>query len=157
MNEQTKRFTNRSVIITGAAGGIGSALSRRFLSEGAKVCAVDLKTETLDKLALDLGFPAELMTVEADISSEESCRNLSAQVKEKWGAVDILVNNAGWFPFTAFEEISYAEWRKVCAVNLDSTFLITRAILPLMKSSQAQPQILRKQFVRLTCGANLIQ
>lgn len=131
------RFSNKSVIVTGAAGGIGSAIARRFLSEGAKVCAVDLATDALEKLALDLGSPIELMTVEADISSEENCRNLSDRIKQEWGAVDILVNNAGWFPITPFEEISYAEWRKVLAVNLDGHFLVTRAILPLMKSSQA--------------------
>jgi NAD(P)-dependent dehydrogenase (short-subunit alcohol dehydrogenase family) len=137
MNKQTKRFSNKSVIITGAAGGIGSAMSRRFLAEGAKVCAVDLQAEALDKLAIELGSPAELMIVETDISSEESCKNLWEQVKKNWGAVDVLVNNAGWFPITPFEEISYEEWRKVCAVNLDGTFLVTRAILPLMKSSRA--------------------
>jgi NAD(P)-dependent dehydrogenase (short-subunit alcohol dehydrogenase family) len=137
MNDQTNRFSNKSVIITGAAGGIGSAMSRRFLAEGAKVCAVELKTEALDKLVIELGSPAELMIVETDISSEESCKNLSEQVKKNWGAVDVLVNNAGWFPITPFEEISYEEWRKVCAVNLDGTFLVTRAILPLMKSSHA--------------------
>ena len=53
-----------------------------------------------------------------------------------WGAVDILVNNAGRFPVTPFEEISYAEWREVCAINLDGPFLVTRAILPLIKTSK---------------------
>lgn len=131
------RFKNKSVIITGAAGGIGSAITRRFLAEGARVCAVDQTAEGLDDLLLELGSPAELITVEADISSEESCRNLSDRVKKEWGRVDILVNNAGWFPITPFEEITYDEWRKVCAVNLDGTFLLTRAVLPLLKSSRA--------------------
>ena len=137
MNEQTTRFTNKCVVITGAAGGIGSAIVRRFLSEGAKVCASDQTADALDKLAQELGSPSELMTVAADISSEENCRDLAAQVEEKWDGVDILVNNAGWFPITPFEEISYTEWRKVCAVNLDGPFLVTRAILPLMKASSA--------------------
>lgn len=137
MNEQTKRFSNKSVIVTGAAGGIGSAIVRRFLSEGAKVCASDQTADGLDKLARELGSPAELMTVEADISSEESCQNLAAEAEKNWGAVDIVVNNAGWFPVTPFEEISYDEWRKVCAVNLDGPFLVSRAILPLMKTSRA--------------------
>lgn len=137
MNEPTKRFSNKSVIVTGAAGGIGSAIVRRFLSEGAKVCASDQTADALDKLARELNSPEELMTAEADISSEESCQNLAAQVEKKWGAADILINNAGWFPVTPFEEISYVEWRKVCAVNLDGPFLVTRAILPLMKTSPA--------------------
>lgn len=137
MSEQMMRFSNKFVIITGAAGGIGSAVTHRFLAEGAKVCAVDLEKKALDKLVADLGSPDDLMTATADISSEESCRNLSERVKKEWGAVDVLVNNAGWFPITPFEEITYDEWRKVCAINLDGSFLLTRAILPLMKSSRA--------------------
>ncbi|MBP5977778.1 SDR family oxidoreductase [Brasilonema sp. CT11] len=148
------RFSNKFVIITGAAGGIGSAITRRFLSEGAKVCAVDNRTEALNQLVLDLdspfGFavayggrpsysavsPDALLAIKADVSSESSCKNLSAQVQQTWGAVDILVNNAGKFPVTPFEEISYAEWREVCAINLDGPFLVTLAILPLIKVSK---------------------
>lgn len=137
MKEQTKRFSNKFVIVTGAAGGIGSAVTRRFLSEGAKVCAVDNKLDALDQLALDLDSPGALLPVEADVSSEESCKNLSDKVNSEWGAVDILVNCAGWYPVTPFEEISYEEWRKVCAINLDGPFLVTRAVLPLIKASKA--------------------
>jgi len=131
------RFSNKFVIVTGAAGGIGSAVTRRFLSEGAKVCAVDNRSDALNKLVLDLNSPAALLAVEADVSNEERCRSLSAQIEKKWGALDILVNNAGWFPVTLFEDISYDEWRKVCAINLDGPFLVTRAILKLIKASTA--------------------
>jgi len=136
LKEQTMRFSNKFVIVTGAAGGIGSAITRRFLSEGAKVCAVDNRTEALSQLVHDLGSSAALLTIEADVSSEESCKNLSAKVQQTWDAVDILVNNAGKFPVTPFEEISYAEWREVCAINLDGPFLVTRAFLPLIKASK---------------------
>ena len=136
-NGQTKRFSNKFVIVTGAAGGIGSVVTRRFLAEGAKVCAVDNRAKELNQLAADLDSPAALLIVEADVSSEESCRILSDQVKKEWGALDILVNNAGWFPVTPFEEISYNEWRKVCAVNLDSFFLVSRSFLPLLKASSS--------------------
>ncbi len=131
------RFSNKFVVITGAAGGIGSAIARRFLSEGAKVCAVDNRTEALNQLVLDLGSPDALLAIAADVSSEESCKTLSAKVQQIWGAVDILVNNAGKFPVTPFEEISYAEWREVCAINLDGPFLVTQALLPLIKVSKA--------------------
>ena len=131
------RFPNKFVIVTGAAGGIGSAIVRRFLSEGAKVCAVDNRTEALNQLVTDLESPDALLAIEADVSSEESCRSLSAKVEQTWGVVDILVNNAGKFPATPFEQISYAEWREVCAINLDGPFLVTRAILPSLKASKA--------------------
>lgn len=134
LKEQTMRFSNKFVIVTGAAGGIGSAIVRRFLSEGAQVCAVDNRAEALNQLVLDLNSPDAVLAIKADVSSEESCQNLSVQLQQTWGAADILVNNAGKFPVTPFEEISYAEWREVCGINLDGPFLVTRAILPLIKT-----------------------
>lgn len=128
-------FKNKVVIITGAAGGIGRALTTRFLAEGAKVCAVDVTSEVVDNLSADLGSPEEIFTVAADISSEESTVNVHTQLQKKWGAADILINNAGWFPFTEFEDISYAEWQKVVKINLDGNFLMTKALLPLIKES----------------------
>ncbi|MEH1964857.1 MAG: SDR family NAD(P)-dependent oxidoreductase [Nostoc sp.] len=91
--------------VTGAAGGIGSAIVRRFLSEGAKVCAVDNRTDALNQLVVDLSSPDALLAIEADVSSEESCYSLSAKIEQTWGTVDILVNNAGNFPATPFENM----------------------------------------------------
>lgn len=131
------KFSDKSVVITGAAGGMGSTFTRRFLSEGARVCAVDNRPNALQQLTDDLGSPASLLVVETEVSSEESCKILSAKIQQTWGVVDILVNNAGKFPITPFEEISYAEWREICAINLDGPFLVTRSILPMLKLSEA--------------------
>jgi NAD(P)-dependent dehydrogenase (short-subunit alcohol dehydrogenase family) len=100
------KFKNKIVIITGAAGGIGRALTTRFIKEGAKVVTVDITKEVLDKLSLDFGSPDTLFTVVADISSEESSHNLFKEVQQKWRRTDVLINNAGWFPFTDFESIT---------------------------------------------------
>ena len=66
------KFENKIVVITGAAGGIGRALTTRFIKEGAKVVAADITKEVLDKLTLDFGSPDTLFTVVADNSNEES-------------------------------------------------------------------------------------
>lgn len=128
-------FTNKVVVLTGAAGGIGSAIARRFLAEGAKVCATDISDSVLAKLREELNSPAQLLTLAADISKEEDCQRLADQVRQRWGTADVLINNAGWFPFRDFEDISYAEWQHVTAVNLDGTFLMSKAFLPLLKNS----------------------
>jgi NAD(P)-dependent dehydrogenase (short-subunit alcohol dehydrogenase family) len=130
------KLENKVVVLTGAAGGIGKALATRFLSEGAMVCAVDISEEVLQKMENDLGSPEDLFTVVADISNEDSTLNLFNQLNKKWGQADILVNNAGWFPFTDFEDITYTEWKKVLSINLDGNFLMTKAILPLLKQSK---------------------
>lgn len=130
-------FKNKIVVITGAAGGIGTALTTRFLAEGAKICAVDTTEEALEKLKSGLGNPEQLISVLADISNEESCNNLFIELNKKWEAADILINNAGWFPFTPFEEVTHEEWRKVISINLDGPFLVTKSVLPLLKKSSA--------------------
>jgi NAD(P)-dependent dehydrogenase (short-subunit alcohol dehydrogenase family) len=127
----------KTIVITGAAGGIGKALTTRFLEDGCRVCAVDLSNEVLDKLREDLKSPGRLFYVATDISSEESCHNLYSEINKKWGTLDVLVNNAGWFPIIDFEDITYTDWKKVIAVNLDGTFLMTKALLPLLKKSTA--------------------
>ena len=104
------KFINKIVIITGAAGGIGTAITQRFLDEGANVVAVDLSTEALEKLASTMERSEHLLLVKTDISSEESTKQLYQQVKEKWNAVDIIINNAGWFPFLEFDKMTFADW-----------------------------------------------
>jgi NAD(P)-dependent dehydrogenase (short-subunit alcohol dehydrogenase family) len=60
-----------------------------------------------------------------------------------------LINNAGWFPFTGFEDITYAEWRKVMAINLDGSFLMVKALLPLLKLSN------QGRIINLSSGSYL--
>ena len=130
------KLENRIAIITGAAGGMGTVFTKRFLDEGAKVCAADTTQEGLDKLKAELGSPAGLITVVADISKEEDADKIYQKVNLEWQGADILVNNAGWFPFTDFEKVTYEEWKKVITINLDGPFLVTKALLPLIKNSK---------------------
>lgn len=129
------KFINKTVIITGAAGGIGTAITQRFLNEGAKVVAVDLSEEALEVLSSKMGNPKKLLLVKTDISSEESTQQLYQRVKEKWNSADILINNAGWFPFLEFDKMTFSDWRKVMSINLDGGFLVIKNLLPLLKKS----------------------
>lgn len=131
------KFKNKVVVITGAAGGIGTEITKRFLNEGAKVAAVDVSTEALERLSDQLDKPENLLTVKTDISNEESCTDLYKQIAQKWNATDIIINNAGWFPFLEFDKITYADWRKVMSINLDGGFLIIKSLMPLLKQSAA--------------------
>jgi NAD(P)-dependent dehydrogenase (short-subunit alcohol dehydrogenase family) len=136
VNQAERNSKQLSVVITGAAGGIGSALTRRFLSDGARVFAADIDEEGLERLASELKTPL-LFTGTLDISEEVSCQKFADKVQDQWGIVDVLINNAGYFPVTPFEKISLAEWRKVVGTNLDGPFLVTRSLLPLIKKSSA--------------------
>ena len=126
---------NRTAVVTGAAGGIGSALTAHLLSEGAAVIAVDLGAKALEKLSQSDLDNSRLVTIAGNITDEGECARIADQVGKGFDHVDILVNCAGLFPPCAFEKMSFAEWRRIMAVNFDGVFLMTSAILPLMKNN----------------------
>lgn len=129
----------RTVVVTGAAGGIGSEIVDRFLVAGDTVVASDLADATLktwrgrwDTDAAG-GRNERLHTVAADIASEDSVAAFADTVRQRFGAADVLINNAGFFSHTLFEEMSTEEWRRILDINLTGTFLLIRAFVPLMK------------------------
>ena len=123
--------TERTVVITGAAGGIGSALVQRFLTNGDTVVATDTSEDALEAIRRDNDAGSQLITGAADIAQEDHCQQLGQLARDQTGRVDVLINCAGFFPFKPFEEMSVAEWQQVIDVNLTGPFLVTRAMLPL--------------------------
>jgi 3-oxoacyl-[acyl-carrier protein] reductase len=122
----------RVVVITGAAGGIGSVLVDRFLTEGDTVVATDIDQAGLERWRERWSHDAPLSFVAADVTSEEQTRELAKTVRAEAGRVDVLVNAAGYFPVAPFAEMTPQLWREVVDVNLTSAYLVTQAVLPLM-------------------------
>lgn len=120
--------TDRVVVVTGAAGGIGRLLVAAFLANGDRVVASDLDQEAVIAAVDD----ERAVAVAADQSREEDCRALAAAAEMAFGRVDVLVNTAGWFPIRPFKTITADEWRRVIDVNLTGAFLMIQAVLPLM-------------------------
>lgn len=129
------QFTGKTAVVTGAAGGIGREIVKRFVAEGARVLAVDLDGEAASSLAASLaGESKSVLPLAADVSLEEGGARIRQAVEARLGHADILVNNAGIYPPRPFDKMTYAEWRQVMAVNLDSAFLVTQSVLPLMRA-----------------------
>ena len=124
--------TNRVVVVTGAAGGMGSVLVDRFLMNGDTVIATDIKSVPLEEL-LERHNSDALITTVGDISKEKDCAKLSELLRSKTTRVDVLINCAGYYPIRPFEEMSLDEWGQVIDINLTGAFLMIRAMLPLMK------------------------
>ncbi|WP_329128916.1 SDR family oxidoreductase [Streptomyces sp. NBC_01476] len=122
----------RVAVVTGAGRGIGQAIAVDLGARGATVVAVDLNSpgETVALLA-DKGHTALGLT--ADVSNPEQTAAVGEEIAHRFGRADILVNNAGIFPFLDIDELDYDTWRRVLAVNLDSQFLMVKAVLPTMK------------------------
>jgi NAD(P)-dependent dehydrogenase (short-subunit alcohol dehydrogenase family) len=125
---------NRAVIITGAAGGIGSALVQRFLENEDTVFGIDVNSEALDALGRVHGTNCRFKSVVADVAAETSGQVIAAAIRERFEEVAVLINCAGYFPVVSFEEMRVADWQKVLAINLTGTFHMCHAMLPLMRS-----------------------
>jgi pyridoxal 4-dehydrogenase len=127
-------FAGQTALVTGAAQGLGYAAAARLAAEGASVALLDREGERLGAAADALG--AQGLTVlphTVDLTDEEGVRASVAAVLSAEGRIDVLVNNVGIYPHRPFEELTYAEWRHVLAVNLDSVFLCTHAVYPAMR------------------------
>lgn len=121
------RFDGKTVIVTGAGSGIGKAVAARIAAEGGRVIAVDVVADRLTDAAAQM--PGAVAVV-GDITSEES---IAAIVAAAGGTVDALANVAGIMDdMTPLHEVSDAVWSRVMAVNVEGTFRLTRAVLPLM-------------------------
>ena len=122
-------------IVTGAARGIGLAIARRLAREGAGVVVFDRDAEGAVRAAHELCSEGANATPQAvDVTVEEAVRGAVDGVVSVHGRVDVLVNNAGIYPHTPFEELTFPEWRRVLATNLDSVFLCSHAVFPTMKA-----------------------
>jgi len=125
------RFADRVIVVTGAAGGIGTALCRRFCRSGGIVLGVDLSEAGLDRLKRELA--AEGLAVESrcgDLTSEDDVRNIFEWILAKYAAVHVLVNNAGLSTsLSSWKGQTGDGWNRVLEGNLRTTFLCTRAVL----------------------------
>jgi 3-oxoacyl-[acyl-carrier protein] reductase len=120
------------VIVTGAAGGMGSLLVRRFLGNGDTVLATDIKGDGLARLQADLDAGDRLHVVAADVADEAACAAVADVARARAGRVDVLVNCAGDLPVTPFRELTAEAWRRLVDVTLTGPFLMIKAVYPLM-------------------------
>jgi 3-oxoacyl-[acyl-carrier protein] reductase len=124
--------TNKRAVVTGGANGIGQAFSKRLAAQGAAVAVADIAdaAQTVESIKQSGGHA---VAVRCDQTSETDVDKLRDTVEREFGGCDILVHCAGIYPTAAIDEITFAQWRKVLSVNLDSVFLLVKAFLPGMK------------------------
>jgi 3-oxoacyl-[acyl-carrier protein] reductase len=121
-------------IVTGAAGGIGAAVARRLVDDGAHVVMLDRAAEQLQAAAAPLG--ANATTLVLDLTDPAAVEAGVTDLVGRLGHIDVLVNNAGILSNNKLAEACYAEWRRIFAVNLDAAFLMSKAVLPSMRASK---------------------
>lgn len=127
------RFQDRSVIVTGGAGGIGTAIAARFAAEGARVVVTDINAEGAETTAAGIrATGGQARSLAADIAAAEGCRLIVADVMAQEGRIDVLCNNAGINRRGPLLALTAEDWRLSFAVNLDAMFHTCQAALPHM-------------------------
>lgn len=115
------KFDNKSVVVTGGSKGIGRAIAKAFIAEGASVCVFDI-----EKPSFDVKF------YEVDVRSEEQIKASFSTMS----SLDILVNNAGIYFQKGIEDVGLDELRNIFSINYNGTFLCAKYGLPLLKKSK---------------------
>jgi 3-hydroxybutyrate dehydrogenase len=128
------KLGGKVAIITGAAGGIGQAIAKRYVAEGAIVAIADLKADAADATAAALTAmgPGKAIGIAMDVTDEAQVNDGIARIVEQFGRIDIAICNAGIQIVHPIQEFPFVEWKKLLAIHLDGAFLVTKACLPHM-------------------------
>jgi NAD(P)-dependent dehydrogenase (short-subunit alcohol dehydrogenase family) len=126
------RFTGKTALITGAAGGMGAATARLFASEGANVALLDLPQSHGAQLTADIGTHARFFPV--DLLHEDQIRDAVAQTQAAFGRLDYLINIAGINHLARVENMELAAWDRMMQVNVRAMFLMMKHSVPLLRA-----------------------
>lgn len=124
----------RTAVVTGAARGFGHAISCELARRGADIIAIDLSPAD-ETVAAVQKFGRGVLSLQADLSNPEQVAAITVDLLDFSGRVDILVNNAGVYPAKDVFELDFAEWKRVQAINIDSQFLMAKAVMGSMRAN----------------------
>lgn len=137
----TMDMTGRKLLITGAAGGLGGAISWAFARAGAQVYALDIDNAKGERLlaaghAQDTAVRERLHFIRGDLADVQGLGRQLAALFEQIGGIDVLINNAAIYPSRSIEDYGIEEHRQVQCVNVDAALVCVQAALPHMKRQQ---------------------
>jgi 2-hydroxycyclohexanecarboxyl-CoA dehydrogenase len=129
-------MAERVALVTGAAAGIGRAVSLRFARDGLAVGVLDLNLEGCEAVVAEItAAGGRAIALQASIADRAQVTASVTQLRAAFGPVTVLVNNAGMTGFAPFEDVTDESWDRIMEVNLKGTFIVTQVVLPDMKQA----------------------
>jgi len=144
-------FTDKTVVVTGSARGIGRSIAESFATLNANVVICDLDQQQVEAVAAEIGTRA--VGFKADVTSAADLEQLFEKVVEKFGRVDVLVNNAGITRDTLMIRMNEKDWDTVLDINLKGSFLATKLAAKIMMKQRSGRIISISSVVGLTGNA----
>jgi len=138
------KLENKVAIVTGASSGLGLAMAKKFLNEGAKVVFSDINEEKGREVISGLG---NAIFVKCDVTKSEEVNNLITKAVEAFGSLDIMVNNAGTASLGTVDVLSDNDWQRVINVNLTGVFYGVRAASKYMKEHNISGSIINTSSI----------
>lgn len=133
-----KSFAGRMAVVTGASSGIGRAIATELAARGASLCLLGRRPEALGDVAPDLAEGARKLIYQVDLSASEQIESFAARLARDGGQADMLVHSAGVISVGALESASIADLDWQMNINLRAPYLLTKALLPALKSRRGQ-------------------
>lgn len=129
------RHSGRIAVITGGASGIGQAFAKRLAEDGAVLAVADVK-HAAETRALVEAAGGRFYSAICDVTDPAQVSRFADGVRAAVGDADILVNNVGIFPLKPFDDITVEDWKKINAINVDSSFYFAKAFVPGMRAKK---------------------
>lgn len=122
-------LSGKTAVVTGGARGLGKAMAKGLAEAGADIAIPDLQIDLARKTADELEeIGTSTMAIHADVTDDQSVKEMAKKVTEKWNSIDILINNAGICRNVPAKDMSEKEWDEVIEVNLKGVFLCAREV-----------------------------
>ncbi|KOR33576.1 3-oxoacyl-ACP reductase [Achromatium sp. WMS3] len=150
------QLTDKTALITGAAGNLGRTVAQTYAKAGANLILVDLKAESLQETQAYLGSDTNCLIIPTDLINPESVAKMNQQALAKWGRIDILANIAGGFTMgPPLHETNDRDWNFMMDLNVRTVFNTCRAIIPNMLTHHSGTIINIAAKAALTGQANM--
>ena len=130
-------LTGRTAIITGGSKGLGLAMGKALASAGCNLALVSRNKQegTASAESVSSEYNVTAIAIAADVTQQEQMETMAQEVYDTFGRIDILINSAGINIRGSIEELSYSDFQKVMAVNVDGSWLASKAVVPFMKKA----------------------
>jgi meso-butanediol dehydrogenase/(S,S)-butanediol dehydrogenase/diacetyl reductase len=133
------KFSNKTVIVTGAAGGIGLAIAKKFAAEGANVVLADINMDQLQTVQKQIQSPSNTtpLLLQCNVGKEDEVEATVTNAIQHFGSLDVIVNNAGLMIFKKLEDHTTEDWNRILSVDLLGAFYFTKCAFLQMKKGGA--------------------